>query len=99
MQKWKIDRKDARSLLGGVSSWRYKQLSTRPETRILNPDQLLRATCVIAIDQALRKLIPGRQADQWAQAPDMRLRGGTPLYNMIKGGALTLWAWSQSIEK
>jgi hypothetical protein len=99
MQKWKVDPKDARLLLGGITSRRFQQLSTRPEGRILNQDQLLRATSVIAIDHALHKLLSRRQADQWAQAPNMRFRGGTPLYNMIKDGPLTLWACRQSLEK
>lgn len=99
MRKWRVDMKDARLLLGGITNRRFQQLSSSPEGRILNQDQLLRVTSVIAIDQALQKLLPRRQADQWSQAPNMQFRGGTPLYNMIKGGALSLRAWRQSLEK
>ncbi|HKU24528.1 MAG TPA: hypothetical protein VJQ54_03595 [Candidatus Sulfotelmatobacter sp.] len=99
MRRWKVDTKDARLLLGGITSRRFKQLSTRPEGRILNQDQLLRVASVIAIDQSLHKLLPQRQADQWAQTPSRQFRGGTPLYNMLAGGALTLWEWRQSLDQ
>lgn len=99
MQKWKVDTKDARFLLGGITSRRFKQLSTRPEGRILNQDQLLRATSMIAIDQSLYKLLPRRQADKWVQAPNRQFCGGTPLYNMVGSGALTLWEWRHSLDK
>lgn len=99
IRKWKIRTKEARLLLGGISSRRFKQLSNRPEGRILNPDQLLRVTSVIAIDQALRELLPRRQANAWANTPDMRLPGGTPLHQMIRDGPLVLWPWRQSLER
>jgi hypothetical protein len=99
MKKWKVDTKDARLLLGGVTSRRFKLLSTRPEGRILNQDQLLRATSVIAIDRSLHKLLPRRQANKWVQTPNRRFRGGTPLYNLVDGGVLTLWEWLQSLDK
>ena len=99
MQKWKVGAKDMRLLLGGITSRRLRQLSVRPEGKVLNQDQLLRVTSVIAIEQSLHKLLPKRQADKWVQTPDKRFRGGTPLYNMVQGGALTLWAWRQSLGK
>ncbi|WP_348270064.1 hypothetical protein P8936_06445 [Edaphobacter paludis] len=99
MRKWKVSTKDARLLLGGITSRRFKQLSIHPEGRILNQDQLLRATNVIAIDQSLHKLLPRRQADKWVQAPNRQFCGGTPLYNMVGGGAITLWEWRQSLDK
>jgi hypothetical protein len=99
MQKWKVDAKDIRLLLGGISTRRFRQLSIRPEGRILNQDQLLRVTSLIAIDQALKELLPWQQADNWARTPDMRLRGGTPLHNLIRGGTVTLWEWRQSLER
>ena len=97
MQKWKVDTKDVRFLLGGITSRRFRQLSTRPKGRILNQDQLLRATNVIAIDQSLHKLLPRRQADKWVQTPNRQFCGGTPLCNMVGGGALTLWEWRQPV--
>ena len=99
MRKWKVDTKDTRLLLGGITSSRFKLLSTRPKGRILNQDQLLRATSVIAIDRSLHKLLPRRQADKWVQTPNRRFRGGTPLYNMVEGGVLTLWECLQSLDK
>lgn len=78
MQSWKVDTKDARFLLGGITSQRFKQLATRPEGRILNQDQLLRATSVIAIDQSLHKLLPRRQADKWIRTPDRQFWEGCP---------------------
>jgi hypothetical protein len=99
MRKWEIDTRDARLLLGGITSRRFKLMSTRPEGRILNQDQLLRATSVVAIDQSLHKLLPFRQADKWMKAPDRRFRGGTPLFNMVEGGVLTLWEWRQSLDR
>ena len=62
-------------------------------------DQLHRVTCVIGIDKYLHKLLPRRQAEKWAQMPDMRFRGGTPLFNMVDGGVLAMWAWQQSLGK
>jgi hypothetical protein len=99
MGKWKVDTKDTRSLLGGITSRRFKQLSTRTEGRILNQDQLLRATSVIAIDRSLPKLLPRRQADNWARTPNSRLPGGTPLFNMIAGGPIAPWLWRLSLEE
>jgi hypothetical protein len=98
MRHWKVDTRDARLLLGGINSRRFKLLSTRPEGRILNQDQLLRATSVVAIDQSLHKLLSWRQADKWMKTPDRRFRGGTPLFNMVEGGVLTLWEWCQSLD-
>lgn len=91
--------KYARLLLGGITSRRFKQLSTRPEGRILKQDQLLRAINVIAIAPSLHKLLPRRQADKWVQTPNRQFCGGTPLYNMVGGGALTLWEWRQSLDE
>lgn len=99
MRKWKVGAKDARLLLGGISSRRFRELSTRPAGRILNQDQLLRVTSVIAIEQALQKLLPRRQAGKWALTPNWRFRGGAPLYNMIVGGPSTLWGWRLSLER
>jgi hypothetical protein len=67
MQKWQIGAKDARLLPGGIGSKCYKQLSTRPDGRIVNSDQLLRVTCVIAMNKALRNLLPRRQAYKWTR--------------------------------
>ncbi len=99
VKKWRISVKDARLLLGGISGERFKQMSTRPEGRILNPDQLLRVTSLIAIDQALQELLPPQPANAWANTPDMQLPGGTPLYHMIREGPLVLWPWRQSLER
>jgi hypothetical protein len=88
MLKWKLDTKDVRLLLGGITIRRLKQLSTRTEGRILNQDQLLRAASLIAIDRCLHKLLPRRQADNWARTPNRELAGGTPLFNMIAGSHL-----------
>jgi hypothetical protein len=74
-------------------------LSTRTEGRILNQDQLLRATGVIAIDRSLPKLLPRRHADNWARTPNSRLPVGTPLFNMIAVGPTSLWEWLLSLEK
>ncbi len=99
LRKWKVDIKDARLLLGGISGRRIKQLSIRPERRILNQDQLLRATSVIAIDRSLHNLLTRRQADKWARTQNRCLPGGTPLSNMIAGGPLALWEWQVRLEK
>jgi hypothetical protein len=74
-------------------------LSTRKEGRILNQDQLLRATSLIAIDRSLHELLPRRQADNWARTPNSRLPGGTPLFNMIAVGPTSLWEWLLSLAK
>lgn len=100
MKKWKVGPKDAR-LLGGITSQRFKQLSANPEGRILNRDQLLRVTTIIAIDDSLHKLLPRRQADKWVQTPnrDWRFRSGrTPLSDMVDGGILTLWELCRLLE-
>jgi hypothetical protein len=41
MKKWRVGPKDVRLLLGGITSQRFKQLSARPERRVLKQDQLL----------------------------------------------------------
>jgi hypothetical protein len=100
MKKWKVGPKDAR-LLSGIPSQRFKQLSANPEGRILNRDQLLRVTTIIAIDDLLHKLLPSRQADQWVQTPgrDWRFRGGrTPLSDVVDGGILTLCEFRRQLE-
>lgn len=99
MRRWKVDTKEARLLLGGITNRRFRELSTRPEGRVLNQDQLLRVACVIAIDRSLHKLLPRRQADKWIQTPSGQFRWGAPLYNMLAGGALTLWEWRQSLDR
>ena len=97
--KWKLDTKDARLLLGGMSSRRFNQLSMHTDGRILNADQLFRVLCVIGIDRSVRKLLPRRQADRWAQTPDRRLPGGTPLFSMIHNSPTDIWQWWQRIER
>ncbi len=99
MERWKIDEKSARLLLGGMSSTRFRQLKARPKGSVLNPDQLLRIICIATLDESLGAVLPKRQVNQWAQTPTMSLPGGTPLYGMIHGGTTTLWTWSQSLQK
>lgn len=99
MKAWRIDTKDTRLLMGGITSRRYRHLSIRPEGRILNEDQLLRVNSVIAIDKALHKLFSRRRADKWARTPNWRFIGGTPLFNLIAGGAIGLWEWRLRLEK
>jgi hypothetical protein len=100
MKKWRVGPKDAPLLLAGITCQRFKQLSTRPEGRILKQDQLLRVTSIIAIDDALYKLLPRRQADKWVQMPsrDWRFRGRTPLSDMVDVGILTLWELRDQLE-
>lgn len=97
--KWKLNTRDTRLLLGGMSSRRYKQLSSRPAGRVLRADQLFRVLCLIGIDRSLRNLLPRRQASNWAQTPDRRLPGGTPLYSMIHNGPTHMWDWWQRLER
>jgi len=93
MEKWKAGPIDAQLLLGGITSQRFKQLSSRPEGRILKQDQLLRVTSVIAIYQSLHKLLSRKQADKWVQTPHglWIFHGRTPLSYMVDGGILSLW--------
>lgn len=100
MKRWTVGPKDARLLLGEITSRRYQQLSAWPDGRILKQDQLLRVTTIIAIDDSLHKLLPRRQANKWVQTPsrDWRFRGRTPLGDMIDGGILTLWELRQQLE-
>jgi hypothetical protein len=100
MKKWRAGPKDARLLLGGITSQRFKQLSASPEGRILKKDQLLRVTNIIAIDDSLHKLLPRRQADKWVQTPsrDWMFRGRTPLNDMVDGRILILWELRQQLE-
>lgn len=102
MKKWRVGPKDVRLLLGGITTQRFKQLSARPERRILKQDQLLRVTTIIAIDDSLHKFLPRRQADKWVRTPsqDWRFRGGrTPLSDMLDGGILTLWEFRRQMEE
>jgi hypothetical protein len=87
-------------LLGGISSQRFKQLSARPEGRILNQDQLLRVTSIIAIYESLLMNISRRQADKWVKTPSgyWRFRGRTPLSDMVEGGILALWELRRLLE-
>ena len=100
MKGWKVGPKDSRMLLGGITSQRFKQLSENPEGRILNRDQLLRVTTIIAIDDSLDELLPRRHANKWVntQSTEWRFRGRTPLSDMVDGGILTLWEIRRKLE-
>jgi hypothetical protein len=100
MKGWKVGRKDARLLLGGISSQRFKQLSLHPEGRILNSDQLLRVTTIIAIEDSLRNLLPRGQAKQWVHIPsrEWRFCGRSPLSAMIDGGIPTQWELHRELK-
>jgi hypothetical protein len=100
MEKWKVGPKDARLLLGGISSQHFKQLSARPEGRLLNQDQMLRVTSINTIYKSLHMLISRRKADKWVQTPsrDWIFHGRTPLSYMVDGGIRTLWAFRQRLE-
>lgn len=100
MKRWKVEPKDARMLLGGITSQRFMQLSANSEGRILSQDQLLRVTIIIAIDSALHKLLSGGQANNWVktQSGERRFRGRTPLGDMVDGGILTMWEIHRQLE-
>jgi len=75
-------------------------LTLNPEGRILNSDQLLRVTTIVAIDESLRTLLPRGHAKKWAQTPSQGWRhcGKTPLSVMVDGGILTLWEIRRQLE-
>jgi hypothetical protein len=97
---WKVCQKDARFLLGGITNKCLKQLSLNPEGRILNRDQLLRVTTIIAIDNSLRNILDRAHANRWAQTTSRVswLCGRTPLSAMVDGGILTMWELRRLLE-
>jgi len=100
MKRWKVRPKDSRMLLGGITSQRFKQLSLKPEGRILSRDQLLRVTTMIAIDDSLRNLLPHGLVNKWVQTSsrDWRFCGRTPLSAMVDGGIPTLWQIHKQLQ-
>ena len=100
MEKWKVSARDARLLLGGISSRYYNQLKERQQGRILNQDRLLRVNCIIAIHKALHSLLPASQANQWAQKVNWEwFHGATPLAYMIRWDILFVVDLRRRLEK
>lgn len=100
MEKWKVGPKEVQLLLGGITSKRFKQLSARPEGRILSQDQLLRVTSIIVINKSLHMLLSRRQADKWVQTPNRdSMCRRTPLSYILDGGICSIWDLRQWLEK
>ena len=84
---WKLKRKDARNLLGGLETKAYSRLTIEAEIT-LKPDKLTRISFLTGIFAALNRLHGEKIADKWVTLPNSnRIFGGrTPLDYMTRGG-------------
>jgi hypothetical protein len=87
MEKWGVQDKDARALLGGRSDGRYDEMKRKPE-RTLDADTLTRISYLVGIFKALNILYSEQLADTWVQRQNTNhiFGGETPLAYMMKGG-------------
>jgi len=88
MDRWGIKDRDARELLGGVSSGSFYGLKKEPARRVLDQDTLTRISLLIGMFKALNILYSQRLADAWMALPNSNpmFRGSTPLAYILRLG-------------
>ena len=85
--KWGLGSRDARLLLGGISSGRYYALK-KNRRGLLTQDELTRLSLLIGIFQALNTLFSEKLANQWISRPNSNpmFKNQPPLVFLIQGG-------------
>lgn len=86
--KWGVKDRDARNLLGGISSGTFYGLKKDHGGRVLDQDALTRISLLIGIFKALNILYSPRLANAWMTLPNSNpmFRGSTPLAYMLRLG-------------
>ena len=85
--KWGLGSRDARLLLGGISSGRYYALK-KNRRGLLTQDELTRVSLLIGIFQALNTLFSEKLANQWISRPNSNpmFKNQPPLVSLMQGG-------------
>jgi len=86
--KWNVKEKEARLLLGGVSTGTFYELKAHPKNKLLDQDQLTRISLLLGIFKALRILYSDKLADAWVKLPNKNpmFGGADPVSHMIRFG-------------
>lgn len=84
---WQLRDDDTRALLGGLSNGSFYNLKSQP-TKVLDEDQLTRASLLTGIYKALNILYGPKLADAWISLANTNpmFGGNSPLNYMRKGG-------------
>lgn len=84
---WHLRDDDTRALLGGLSNGSFYNLKSHPG-KMLDEDQLTRASLLIGIYKALNILYGPKLADAWISLANTNpmFEGNSPLNYMRKGG-------------
>lgn len=84
---WQLRDDDTRALLGGLSNGSFYNLKSQP-SKMLDEDQLTRASLLIGIYKALNILYGPKLADAWISLANTNpmFGGNSPLNYMRKGG-------------
>lgn len=84
---WQLRDDDTRALLGGLSNGSFYSLKSQP-AKMLDEDQLTRASLLIGIYKALHILYGPKLADAWISLSNTNpmFGGNSPLNYMRKGG-------------
>jgi hypothetical protein len=87
-ERWGVKDRDARQLLGGISSGSFYALKKGPAHRALDQDVLTRISLLIGIFKALNILYSQRLADAWITLPNSNpmFRGAPPLEYILRLG-------------
>jgi len=91
VSKWQIKDKDARELLGGISSTSFYALK-KNHNKSLDVDRLTRISYLIGIYKALHVLYGDTLADTWVKMPNQNrlFNRDTPLAYMEFGGIVAM---------
>jgi len=94
VEKWRINPKDVRRLLGGVDTQYYRLITAYPERRTLKPDQLTRVFLLLEIYYSLNKILGRKQTAKWVHQEnhDWLFCGSAPLSYMVHEGILAIYA-------
>ena len=92
-KRWRISAKDARLLLGGITSGYFRKITAQPERRLLRQDQLTRVIFLIEIYKSLNTMLGQKQAAKWVRlaTQEWPFRGSSPLGYLAQGGILAIY--------
>lgn len=92
-KRWKIDEKDVRLLLGGITTGYYTKIRAQPERRILRQDQLTRVAFFIEIYESLNAMLGQKQAAKWVHltTQESPFRGSSPLSYIAQRGTVAIY--------
>ena len=87
-EKWGVKDRDARVLLGGMSSGSFYDVKKESTQRVLDKDTLTRISLLVGIFKALNILYSQHLADSWMTLPNSNpmFRGSIPLAYILRLG-------------